>query len=55
MVITLDKRKKPLGFCTERRARKLLEKASIVTTHSPSLSRTLTQGKWIRTSFLPIA
>lgn len=26
MVITLDKRKKPLGFCTERRARKLLEK-----------------------------
>ena len=26
MVITLDKRKKPLGFCSERRARKLLEK-----------------------------
>lgn len=25
MVIILDKRKKPLGFCTERRARKLLE------------------------------
>ena len=26
MVITLDKRKRPLGVCTERRARILLEK-----------------------------
>lgn len=26
MVITLDKRKKPLGFCTEKRARQLIEK-----------------------------
>ena len=25
MVITLDRRKKPLGHCTERRARKLIE------------------------------
>ena len=25
MVITLDKHKKPLGHCTERRARKLIE------------------------------